>query len=339
MLYSITSSNYNNQHSPTKKGPNVFKFKKKKPTPETDNTSWISKLKGGLTKTKKNLGDGLSQLFLGKKIIDPDLMEELETQLLLADVGIKTTDNLLEQVTDQMTRSDIKDPEKLLDVIKSCLKDMLIAEPINLRSDGNPTVILMVGVNGAGKTTSIAKIANHFKQQGKTVMLAAGDTFRAAAIEQIKVWGERNEVSVVAQKIGSDSASVIFDALQSAQAKKCDILIADTAGRLHTQGHLMNELKKIKRVIAKLDSEAPHEVMLVVDASMGQNALVQAKQFHEQIGLNSITITKLDGTAKGGIVFAIANELKLPYRFIGVGEKIDDLKPFNSSDFVDALFD
>jgi fused signal recognition particle receptor len=318
----------------------VFKFKKKSPqTDNEDKSSWISKLKNGLKKTRSNLGAGIDQIIHGKKEIDPELFDEIETQLLLADVGIETTEHILEKLTEETTRNELKDPKKLMESLKNCLCDLLDTGKVSIKAEKKPYVILMIGVNGAGKTTSIAKIANYYKNQGKKVMLAAGDTFRAAAIEQLQVWGERNHVPVIAQQPGSDSAAVIFDALQSAQAKKYDILIADTAGRLHTQCNLMNELEKIKRVMVKLDQQAPHEVMLVLDASMGQNALTQAKQFNEKIGVDSITITKLDGTAKGGIVFSIANELSRPYRFIGIGEKIDDLKPFNSSEFITALFD
>ena len=319
----------------------MFKFKKNKPSDNEsqDSSSWLKKLGNGLARTRKQFGSGLEKLFLGKKTIDAELFEKLETQLLLADVGIETTDYILQQLTERVKRKELNDPQSLITQLKEILIEILAPHCSSLEPNGSPFVILMVGVNGAGKTTSIAKIAQHFKQQGKSIMLAAGDTFRAAAIEQLQVWGERNDVPVIAQQHGGDSAAIIFDALQSATAKNIDILIADTAGRLHTQDHLMDELAKIKRVMQKINPDAPHEIMLVLDATMGQNALQQAKEFNEEIGLNSITLTKLDGTAKGGIAFAIANQLQLPYRFIGVGEGIDDLKPFTAEDFVNALFD
>lgn len=300
--------------------------------------TWLQRLRTGLDRTRNQLGAGLSQLFLGKKTIDDALFEALETQLLLADVGINTTQHILNQLTQTIKRKQLNDPLILMQHLKEILLELLApcSKPLSL--DHHPFVLLMVGVNGAGKTTSIAKIAHFYRQQNKTVMLAAGDTFRAAAIEQLKVWGDRNHVPVVAQHIGSDSASVIYDAVASVQAKKMDLLIADTAGRLHTQTHLMAELQKVTRVIHKLDHTAPHEIMLVIDASMGQNALQQAKQFHEAVGLTGITLTKLDGTAKGGILFAIADQLKLPIRFIGVGEDIEDLRPFNAVEFIDAIF-
>ena len=322
----------------------MFKFKKKSSTAseqaDTTEASWLSRLSNGLRRTRENLANGLSSIFLGKQQIDDDLFEALEAQLLTADVGVETTEYILESLTNSVKRQQLADPSALSEQLKTILLDILTPVSTPLNPDiAHPFVLLMVGVNGAGKTTSIAKIAHHYKQAGKNVMLAAGDTFRAAAIEQLQTWGERNQVPVIAQQSGSDSAAVIFDAVQSAQSKQCDLLIADTAGRLHTQDNLMSELEKIKRVIKKVEPNAPHETMLVVDASMGQNALEQAKQFHEAIGLDSITLTKLDGTAKGGIVFAIANELKLPYRFIGVGEKRDDLKPFDANEFVNALFE
>jgi fused signal recognition particle receptor len=317
----------------------VFKFKKNSAEQQpAEKKSWLNKLTKGLKKTRSNFTEGVATLVLGRKKIDAELLEDLEDQLLLADIGIETTNYIIDKVTQTIERDQIKNPEALMNLIKECLCEILNTGSINEEEEKRPHVILMVGVNGAGKTTSIAKIANHYLEQNKTVMLAAGDTFRAAAIEQLQVWGERNNVPVIAQQHGSDSAAVIFDALQSAKAKNYDVLIADTAGRLHTQANLMHELKKIKTVMAKLDAKAPHEVMLIVDATTGQNALTQAKQFNEMIGLDSITITKLDGTAKGGIIFAIANQLKIPYRFIGVGETIDDLKPFNAQEFVEALF-
>ena len=300
--------------------------------------SWFKRLTTGLKKTRAQLGEGIASTFLGKKVIDDELFETLETTLLLADLGIETTQKILKNLTSDVARKQLNDPVSLKEGLKKQLADILMPceQPLSLTHE--PFILLMVGVNGAGKTTSIAKIANYYKNQDKHLMLAAGDTFRAAAIEQLQVWGERNKVPVIAQHSGADSASVIYDAIESAQAKHIDLLIADTAGRLHTQSHLMEELKKVTRVISKLDATAPHEVMLVIDATMGQNALQQAKQFHEAVGVTGITLTKLDGTAKGGIIFAIADQLKLPIRFIGVGESIDDLEPFNADEFIDALF-
>lgn len=328
----------------------MFQFLKSKSKVETEtpieqtdknekSTSWFGRLTEGLKRTRKNFSNGLANLVLGKKTIDAELFESLETLLLTADIGIESTDYLMKKITERVNRNQLSDPAAL----SSALKEEMIAllkpyeQPLDITQ--KPFVILMVGINGAGKTTSIAKLAQYYQKQGKSVMLAAGDTFRAAAIEQLQVWGERNQVPVIAQQPGADSASVIYDALQSVQARNIDILIADTAGRLHTQHHLMNELKKIKRVMQKMNIDAPHETMLVVDASIGQNALNQAKEFHEAIGLNSISVTKLDGTAKGGMVFAITHHTKLPIRFIGVGEKMDDLKPFEAEAFVDALFE
>lgn len=311
----------------------MFDFFKK------DKSITPTSLKGRLLKSRQKLGSGLSALLLGKKAINDDLLDELEMLLITADIGIKTTDKVLESVRKNASRKILKDSTGLYQFLKSELAKLLI-EDNQLNIELQETfVILVVGVNGAGKTTTIGKLAKSFQNQGKSVMLAAGDTFRAAAVEQLKVWGERNDIAVIAQGMGADAASVIFDAYQSAQAKNIDILIADTAGRLHTQGDLMQELEKIKRVISKQNENAPHEVMLVVDGGAGQNALNQAKEFNKYVSLNSVSITKLDGTAKGGIVFAISNELKLPIRYIGIGEGIDDLKPFVAKDFIDALFD
>ena len=301
--------------------------------------SWSTRLKDGLQRTRNKFSNKLSNLILGKKIIDDDLFEDLETLLLSADVGVEATQKILDELTAQVSRKALTNPEALAASLKKILVSILKPCEQPLEITAPLFVILMVGVNGAGKTTSIAKLAHFYQEQGKQVMLAAGDTFRAAAVEQLQVWGERNNVPVIAQKSGADSASVIYDAIQSAKAKQRDLLIADTAGRLHTQDNLMAELEKIKRVMRKLDADAPQEVMLIIDAGMGQNALNQAQQFHKTIGLTSISITKLDGTARGGIIFAIANKLQLPIRFIGIGEQIDDLKPFNAEDFVDALFE
>ena len=296
-------------------------------------------LKQRLVKSRQKLGSGLSSLLLGKKVIDEDLLDELEMLLITADIGINTTDKVLESVRQNASRKILKDSDSLYTFLKEALTKLLI-EDNQLNTDVNETfVILVVGINGAGKTTTIGKLAKSFQNQGKSVMLAAGDTFRAAAVEQLKVWGERNEIPVVAQATGSDAASVIYDAYESAKAKNIDILIADTAGRLHTQGNLMQELEKIKRVLKKHNENAPHETMLVIDGGSGQNAINQAKEFNKTVGLSGISITKLDGTAKGGVVFAISDELKLPVRYIGVGEGINDLKPFNAKEFVDALFE
>jgi fused signal recognition particle receptor len=271
-------------------------------------------------------------------VVNDDLLEEVETLLLTADVGIEPTQAIIKELKQQVAKHKIKSTTELYTLLKQNLQELLqnVEQPLVI-TDGKPFVILMVGVNGAGKTTTIGKLARRFQAEGKTVMLAAGDTFRAAAVEQLKVWGERSNITVVAQHDKADSAAVIFDALQSAKAKNIDILIADTAGRLNTQSHLMDELKKIKRVIQRLDEHAPHEIMLVLDASVGQNALNQAKQFHAAVEITGITMTKLDGTAKGGIIFAVAHQLGLPLRFIGVGEKVDDLRVFNAKQFTEAL--
>lgn len=301
----------------------------------------FDRLRNGLKRTRGQLAEGLGDLFLGKKAIDDELLEELETQLLIADVGIEATQEIIKQLTDQVSRKDLKDSGALFSALQDTLINLLesIAHPLEIDSSHSPYVILMVGVNGVGKTTTIGKLAKQFQQQGKSVMLAAGDTFRAAAVEQLQVWGERNDIPVIAQQTGADSASVIYDAVSAAKARKADILIADTAGRLHTRDNLMDELAKVKRVMAKLDDSAPHEVMLVLDAGTGQNAINQAKQFNEAMGLTGLTFTKLDGTAKGGVLFAIAKQLGIPVRYIGVGEQIDDLRVFDHKDFVSALFD
>lgn len=300
---------------------------------------FFSRLKQGLAKTSLNLGDGLASLFSGKKI-DDELYEELETQLLMADVGMDTTQKLITQLTLHANRKALKDAGLLFSQLQQDMAALLskVEQPLVASNPAGPFVILMVGVNGVGKTTTIGKMAQQFRQQGKSVMLAAGDTFRAAAVEQLQVWGERNAIPVIAQHTGADSASVIFDAYQAAKARKVDILIADTAGRLQNKAHLMEELKKIVRVLQKIDGAAPHEVMLTLDAGTGQNALSQAKLFNEAVPLTGITLTKLDGTAKGGVIFAIANQFTVPIRYIGVGEAIDDLRQFNSQDFIKALF-
>jgi fused signal recognition particle receptor len=300
---------------------------------------FFSRLKQGLAKTSLNLGDGLAGLFTDKKI-DDELYEELETQLLMADVGMDTTQKLITQLTQHANRRALKDAGLLFNQLQQDMAALLakVEQPLIASNPAGPFVILMVGVNGVGKTTTIGKMAQQFRQQGKSVMLAAGDTFRAAAVEQLQVWGERNTIPVIAQHTGADSASVIFDAYQAAKARKVDILIADTAGRLQNKAHLMEELKKIVRVLQKIDGAAPHEVMLTLDAGTGQNALSQAKLFNEAVPLTGITLTKLDGTAKGGVIFAIANQFAVPIRYIGVGEAIDDLRQFNSQDFIKALF-
>jgi fused signal recognition particle receptor len=311
------------------------------PIPETKvKQSFFARIKNGLSRTRSNFGDGLSSLFLGAKQIDDDLFEELETQLLVADVGIEATANLLKNLSERVARKDLQDPPALYKALKEELATLLQGSqaPLEIPQQDSPFVILMVGVNGAGKTTTIGKLSKRFQSQGKSVLLAAGDTFRAAAVEQLQEWGARNNVPVVAQHTGADSASVIFDAVQSAQAKGIDVVIADTAGRLQNKSHLMDELSKVVRVMQKLDVKAPHEVMLVLDAGTGQNALSQASLFGAAVGVTGITLTKLDGTAKGGVIFAMAQQLQIPIRFIGVGEQADDLRPFEANEFIDALF-
>ena len=300
---------------------------------------FFSRLVKGLLKTKQNIGAGYRSFFLGKKI-DDELFEELEEQLLIADIGVPTTSKIIKNLTEHASRKELQDAELLYQQLKVEMADILepVAQPLVIDTTKKPYVILMVGVNGVGKTTTIGKLARKFQAEGKSVMLAAGDTFRAAAVEQLQVWGERNHIPVVAQSTGSDSASVIFDALQSAAARNIDILIADTAGRLQNKNNLMDELKKIVRVMKKYDETAPHEIMLTLDAGTGQNAISQAKLFNEAVGLTGISLTKLDGTAKGGVIFAIADQFKLPIRYIGVGEKIEDLREFNAKEFIEALF-
>ena len=305
-----------------------------------DKAGLFSRLKRGLSRTRNGLTEGLAQLALGKKAIDDELLEEVETLLLTADLGVEATQRIIADLTARVSRKELNDAEALFDALKEEMRTILApcSAPLTIDAAHQPHVILMVGINGAGKTTTIGKLAKRFQQQGHSVMLAAGDTFRAAAVEQLQTWGERNQVPVIAQQSGADSAAVIYDALESARSRNIDVLIADTAGRLHTQSNLMDELSKVKRVMSKLDATAPHEVMLIIDAGTGQNAVNQAEQFNQAVGLTGISLTKLDGTAKGGVIFAIANKLKLPIRFIGVGEGIDDLRPFDADEFIDALF-
>ncbi|AOR62998.1 signal recognition particle-docking protein FtsY [Pectobacterium wasabiae] len=312
----------------------VVAQEQERPTKE----GFFARLKRSLVKTRQNLGSGFIGLFRGKKI-DDDLFDELEEQLLIADVGVETTRKIISSLTEHASRRQLKDADTLFVKLKEEMAEILakVDAPLNIEGK-TPYVILMVGVNGVGKTTTIGKMARQFQAQGKSVMLAAGDTFRAAAVEQLQVWGQRNNVAVVAQHTGADSASVIFDAIQAAKARGVDVLIADTAGRLQNKAHLMEELKKIVRVMKKLDEDAPHEVMLTLDASTGQNAVSQAKLFNEAVGLTGITLTKLDGTAKGGVIFAIADQFAIPIRYIGVGEGIEDLRPFKADDFIEALF-
>lgn len=307
-----------------------------KPVPE----SLFGRLKSGLKRTRGNLSNGLANLFLGQKIIDEDLLEELETNLLMADVGVDATREIIGLLTEKVSRKELADTKALALALREEMAKLLkrVEKPLVIPHQEKPFVILMVGVNGVGKTTTIGKLASKLRSEGRSVMLAAGDTFRAAAVEQLQVWGERNDIPVVAQHTGADSASVIYDALESAKAKKIDVLIADTAGRLHTHGNLMEELIKVKRVMSKLDENAPHEVMLVLDAGTGQNAINQAEQFNQSVALTGLTLTKLDGTAKGGVIFSIAKKLNMPVRYIGIGEGIEDLRPFNSNDFIEALF-
>ena len=307
--------------------------------PEEQKTSLFGRLKQRLNRTSSKLTEGFASLILGKKVIDDDLLEELEMQLLTADLGVEATQTIISDLTQRVARKQLSDPDALFTVMLDDMVNILqpSCQPLVIPEKEGPYVILMVGINGVGKTTTIGKLAKQFQNQGKSVMLAAGDTFRAAAVEQLQAWGERNNIPVISQHSGADSASVIYDSLQAAKARNIDILIADTAGRLHTQTNLMEELKKITRVMGKLDETAPHEVMLVLDAGTGQNALSQATQFNQAVGVTGITLTKLDGTAKGGIIFAIAKKMGLPIRYIGVGETIDDLRQFQAEEFVDAL--
>ncbi len=325
----------------------MLNFLKRKKTEEVvtetappQSTGFFARLKAGLAKTRASFTSGIATLILGKKTLDADLIDLIETQLLTADVGIDATEQLINSLTQKLARKELANTEAVLVELQEQMKAILrpCQVPLTIPENNLPFVMLVVGINGSGKTTTIGKVAHYLKTTGKSVMLAAGDTFRAAAIEQLQIWGERNHIPVVAQQPGADTAAVIYDALESAKARKTQVLLADTAGRLHTQSNLMEELKKVKRVLAKQDPHAPHETLLILDASIGQNAINQAKQFHEAIGITGLVITKLDGTAKGGIIFAIAKQMKIPIRFIGVGESIDDLRPFNADDFVQALF-
>lgn len=308
---------------------------------EASGGSWFDRMKQGLTKSSKNLADGMVNILIGGKEIDDELLEEVETQLLVADIGVEATKTIIANLTERTERKELIYSNALYKALQEELVALLAprVKPLVIDPQKKPYVILMVGVNGVGKTTTIGKLAKRLQGEGKKVMLAAGDTFRAAATEQLQVWGERNNIAVVAQGNGADSASVIFDAFESARARGVDVLIADTAGRLHTKSNLMEELKKVKRVMQKIDGTAPHEIMLVVDAGTGQNAINQVVEFDNAVGLTGLTITKLDGTAKGGVLFNIASRSHVPIRFIGVGEKIDDLRPFSAKSFVAALFD
>ncbi|MHA6198405.1 signal recognition particle-docking protein FtsY [Pseudomonas wadenswilerensis] len=307
---------------------------------EEAKTGFFARLKQGLSKTSASIGEGMASLFLGKKAIDDDLLDEIETRLLTADVGVEATTLIVQNLTQKVARKQLADADALYKSLQDELAGLLkpVEQPLRIQSQNKPFVILVVGVNGAGKTTTIGKLAKKLQLEGKKVMLAAGDTFRAAAVEQLQVWGERNHIPVIAQHTGADSASVIFDAVQAAKARGIDVLIADTAGRLHTKDNLMEELKKVRRVIGKLDADAPHEVLLVLDAGTGQNAINQAKHFNQSVELTGLALTKLDGTAKGGVIFALAKQFGLPIRYIGVGEGIDDLRSFEAESFVKALF-
>lgn len=306
----------------------------------TGETGFYKRLKQGLSRSGDQLASGLGNLFLGAKVIDDALLEDLESQLLMSDLGMEATQRVIDAITDRMSRNELADGNAVMRATKAALLEIIKPCEQALNPDGaSPYVILVVGVNGAGKTTTIGKLAYRLKSEGKSVMLAAGDTFRAAAVEQLQAWGERNDVPVIAQHTGADSASVLFDGLQAATARGADILIADTAGRLQNQTHLMDELEKVVRVMRKQVPAAPHEILLVLDAGTGQNAVSQAEQFDKAVGISGIVLTKLDGTAKGGVIFAIAQRLARPIRFIGVGEGVEDLRPFEASTFIDALFD
>jgi fused signal recognition particle receptor len=320
-------------------GKTMFGFKSVRKDDTEEATGLFASLRQRLSKTRAKLSGGLADLLLGKKQIDDELLEQLEEQLLMADVGIQATRRITTRLTESLQRKQLSDNDSLIAALKSIMSEILqpCAIPLQIDSEKKPFVILMAGVNGAGKTTTVGKLAQQFKNQGLKVMLAAGDTFRAAAVEQLQTWGERLDVPVIKQGQGADSASVIYDALQSAQARGIDVLIADTAGRLHTQMSLMDELEKIKRVMSKLDPGAPHETLLVLDAVTGQNALAQARHFRDSVGISGLVLTKLDGTAKGGMIFSVAEQLQTPIRYIGVGETVDDLRPFDHEEFVDAL--
>ncbi len=328
----------------TTETPSVVSQQKTETDQESESESksgFFSRMKQGLTKTRRNLADGMVNILIGGKEIDDELLEEVEEQLLVADIGVDATKTIITNLTERTARGDLIYSHSLYKALQEELVALLAprVKPLHIDPNKTPYVILMVGVNGVGKTTTIGKLAKRLQGEGKKVMLAAGDTFRAAATEQLQIWGERNNISVVAQGHGADSASVIFDAFESARAKGIDVLIADTAGRLHNKSNLMEELKKVKRVMQKIDATAPHEIMLVVDAGTGQNAINQVQEFDQAVGLTGITITKLDGTAKGGVLFNIASRTHVPIRFIGVGEKIDDLRPFSAKSFVAALFE
>lgn len=301
---------------------------------------FFARIKQGLTRTSSHFAEGLGKLFLGRKAIDDELFEELETQLLIADVGMEATTEIIDSLTARVARKQLNDVDALYAALREQLTELLrpVEQPLVIDASHNPYVILVVGVNGVGKTTTIGKLAKRLQSEGKKVMLAAGDTFRAAAVEQLQVWGDRNNVPVIAQHTGADSASVIYDALQAAKARGIDVIIADTAGRLHNKNHLMDELSKVKRVMAKVDGSAPHEVLLVLDAGTGQNAVNQTETFRDAAGVTGLVLTKLDGTAKGGVIFALSKKFSLPVRFIGVGESIDDLQPFAAEPFIKALF-
>jgi len=322
----------------------MFSFKKSKSKTNpaessNDKSGFFGRLKNGLSRTRNNLTGNLGSLFQGKTI-NAELLEEIEDNLIMADIGVAATQQIIEDLQQRLSRKELNDTDTLNIALRENMANILqpCDNTLTIPDSTSPFVILLVGVNGVGKTTTIGKLAKHLQTAGKSVMLAAGDTFRAAAVEQLQTWGQRNDIPVVAQAQGADSASVIFDAFESAQAKSIDVLIADTAGRLHTQSHLMDELEKVIRVLKKIDPNAPHETLLVVDAGTGQNALNQAEQFNSAVDLTGICLTKLDGTAKGGVIFSIAQKLKLPIRFIGIGEGIDDLRPFDAEEFIEALF-
>jgi len=311
--------------------------------PANDGAGLFGRMKAGLARTRSALASGIVNVLVGKKEIDDEIFEEIETQLLVADVGVEATRRIIDNLTGRVSRKELIDADALYDALQEELAKLLapVEAPLDVRraDGGQPFVVLVVGVNGVGKTTTIGKLAKRQLREGRSVLLAAGDTFRAAAVEQLQVWGERNNVPVIAQHSGADSASVIFDALAAARSRNADLLIADTAGRLQNKSGLMDELRKVKRVMAKIDATAPHEVLLVIDAGTGQNAINQVREFNEAVGLTGLVVTKLDGTAKGGILFALADKFGIPIRYIGVGEKIDDLRVFNAKEFVAALFD